>query len=135
MSILSRETADWNTCAVEDPTNPAILNLDACELDRRVCPDGVLDITNCIGAPVHMSSPYFYQSPEWLGTDLMNYSTPTKELHETYIDVEPISGAAIEVKKRIQVRACFCSARKNYCEYEEKKSKTGILASKTKKCT
>ena len=68
---VHREAADWDVCAVEDPDDPELLDLTPCALDPRTCPGSTMDITRCMGgAPVVMSSPYFFQSPEFLRTDL-----------------------------------------------------------------
>ena len=56
------------------------------------------------GAPVVMSSPYFYQSPPELRQNLKNFSEPIPSEHETQLDIEPITGMAIKIHKRIQVK-------------------------------
>ena len=56
------------------------------------------------GAPVVMSSPYFYQSPPELRQNLKNFPEPIPSEHETQLDIEPITGMAIKIHKRIQVK-------------------------------
>ena len=66
----------------------------------------VLYMTRCMeGAPVWMTSPYFYQSPQFLRDDLEDFGDPVPELHETTLDIEPITGIAVSLHKRIQVHA------------------------------
>ena len=75
-------------------------------MGERDCPNAAMDITRCMrGAPTVMSSPYFLHSPEYLRTDLMDYPEPNLALHETTLDMEPITGSTTNVYKRIQVRA------------------------------
>lgn len=95
---------DWNNCMVPSADNPEILDLSACQgKTEKVCPDGVLDITRCMGgAPVHMSSPHFFQSPEYLVNDLLDFPPPEGDKYETQLDIEPNTGIAISVHKRIQ---------------------------------
>ncbi len=101
---VERDEADWNQCAVPDPSDPEVLNLTACNLGSRSCPDGLLDITRCMErAPVALSSPYFYQGAEFLRDDFKDFPAPNRTQHETSIHVEPNSGVAMEIARRIQV--------------------------------
>lgn len=81
-----------------------MLDLSACGMADTECPDGLLDITKCMGgAPVLMSSPYFLGSPDFLRTDLVDFPAGNEEDHETFLDIEPISGAVVTARKRLQV--------------------------------
>ena len=81
-----------------------MLDLSGCNMEETECPDGVLDITKCMGgAPVLMSSPFFLGSPDFLRTDLLDFPAPSVDVHETYVEVEPISGSVITARKRLQV--------------------------------
>ena len=50
-----------------------------------------------------MSSPHFFNSPDYIREDFEGIDEPSAELHETQIDVEPTSGVAISLHKKIQV--------------------------------
>ena len=64
----------------------------------------MLDITTCQGgAPVLITSPHFYNSPDYIRTDFEGITPPDHDLHATVIDVEPNSGLSIQIHKRIQV--------------------------------
>ena len=54
------------------------------------------------GAPIIMSAPHFYNGATELANavDGMN---PNKDLHDTILDLEPITGIALNAHKRIQV--------------------------------
>lgn len=92
----------WDSC-LKPSSNPDELDLSDCRLDEHQCPNGVLDIARCMGgAPVFMSSPYFYHSPDFLREDV-SMEEPVPALHETQLDVEPNTGITVSVHKRIQV--------------------------------
>ena len=86
--------------------DPEIYDLSECYEDPNyggTCFDGLLDITRCMGnAKAIISSPHFYQSPSHLRQEIDNLSEPDPDLHETRIDIEPRTGMAIRVHKRIQ---------------------------------
>ena len=97
------DLVNWNECVREDPSNPDLLILDDCDLPYRTCPDGIMEITRCMeGAPTAMSAPYFYLSPNFLREDFEDFGQPVEELHNTVIVVEPVSGSALEILKRLQ---------------------------------
>ncbi|CAH1366562.1 sensory neuron membrane protein 2-like isoform X2 [Tenebrio molitor] len=63
--------------------------------------DGVLDMTNCVGAPVLLSFPHLlYGDKEYLST--VQGLSPNPKLHETFVILEPTSGAPLKVAKRVQ---------------------------------
>ncbi|CAG0901945.1 unnamed protein product [Darwinula stevensoni] len=68
---------------------------------------GLLEVSKCLhGKPVVMSSPHFYV-PEEAGDSGFNESlihgiSPSKEAHETIVDIEPITGVIIRAAKRLQ---------------------------------
>ena len=55
-------------------------------------------------APVIMSSPHFYQNPDYLRTAFDGISPPNPDDHETRLYIEPTTGMSIKINKRIQVR-------------------------------
>ena len=67
------------------------------------CTQGVLKNTGCFGGvPVLMSAPHFYQAyPDYVQQiDGMN---PSRELHDTTVDIEENTGLSMSIHKRIQI--------------------------------
>ncbi|CAG0900472.1 unnamed protein product [Darwinula stevensoni] len=68
---------------------------------------GLLDVSKCFdGKPIVMSSPHFL-IPDGAGDNGLNKSlldgiAPMKDSHETFLDVEPVNGTLLRVKKRLQ---------------------------------
>ncbi|KAG7320876.1 hypothetical protein KOW79_015291 [Hemibagrus wyckioides] len=64
---------------------------------------GLLNVSVCKqGAPIIMSSPHFYQADEKFADDVFGMR-PTKEEHETAIDINPLTGIVVQAAKRLQV--------------------------------
>ncbi|XP_053317639.1 lysosome membrane protein 2 [Spea bombifrons] len=80
-------------------------NAGFCVPAGNCLPSGLLNVSKCKGgAPIILSSPHFYQADESLinSIDGMN---PKKEDHETFLDINPLTGILIQAAKRIQVNA------------------------------
>ena len=82
------------------------------EYDRKPCEafgcmDGLIQVAGCLKAPIAMSAPHFYNSDKSL-LDAVSGLKPDRDLHDTILDVEPISGLSLNAHKRIQV--CFDAA-------------------------
>lgn len=72
--------------------------------DARCYLDGLMDLSLCQrGAPVAASSPHFYNADPMLA--LVSGLKPNKELHETHIDIEPMTGAVLRAESRVQLNA------------------------------
>ncbi|NXQ97319.1 CD36 protein, partial [Sagittarius serpentarius] len=64
---------------------------------------GVLDISSCkAGRPVFISLPHFLHASDSILHDVEGLSPNEKE-HETFLDVEPITGFTLQFAKRLQV--------------------------------
>ncbi|XP_048410138.1 platelet glycoprotein 4 [Stegostoma tigrinum] len=68
---------------------------------------GILGISVCKeGKPIYISLPHFlYASDEIVNA--IDGINPNKEAHQTYLDVEPITGFTLRVAKRIQINLMF----------------------------
>ncbi|KFQ13802.1 Platelet glycoprotein 4, partial [Leptosomus discolor] len=64
---------------------------------------GVLDISACkAGRPVFISLPHFLHASESILHDVEGLS-PNENEHETFLDIEPITGFTLQFAKRLQV--------------------------------
>ncbi|NXW58885.1 CD36 protein, partial [Eurystomus gularis] len=64
---------------------------------------GVLDISSCkAGRPVFISLPHFLHASDSILHDVEGLSPNEKE-HETFLDIEPITGFTLQFAKRLQV--------------------------------
>ncbi|XP_077398838.1 lysosome membrane protein 2c [Vanacampus margaritifer] len=64
---------------------------------------GVLNVKPCKqGAPIIMSSPHFYQGDEKFVRAVFGMR-PQKEYHQTFIDINPLTGIVLRAAKRLQV--------------------------------
>ncbi|XP_020485537.2 lysosome membrane protein 2c [Labrus bergylta] len=81
--------------------NPA--NTGFCVPTGNCMGSGVLNVSVCKqGAPIIMSSPHFYQADEKFVEDVFGMR-PIKELHQTAIDVHPLTGIVLQAAKRLQI--------------------------------
>ena len=62
----------------------------------------------CMGAPVIISGPHFYQNPDFLRLKFSGISEPKAEAHETRLYIEPTTGMTIKFYKRVQVLVASC---------------------------
>ncbi|XP_007519880.1 lysosome membrane protein 2 [Erinaceus europaeus] len=64
---------------------------------------GVLNISVCKnGAPIILSFPHFYQADEKFISAIEGMH-PNKEYHETFVDINPLTGIILRGAKRIQI--------------------------------
>ncbi|XP_072902250.1 lysosome membrane protein 2-like [Hemitrygon akajei] len=64
---------------------------------------GVLNISVCKqGVPIFISSPHFYNGDEKLVSDILGMK-PDMEAHQTFLDLEPMTGIPIRAAKRMQL--------------------------------
>lgn len=72
--------------------------------DSRCYLDGLMDLSLCQrGAPIAASAPHFYNADPMLS--MAAGLKPNKQLHETYIDIEPMTGAVFRAANRAQLNA------------------------------
>ena len=72
--------------------------------DQFTTPYGILNLTRAVGFPVLASQPHFFDSDASL-QNLVVGLNPRRELHNTYIDVEPRSGQVFTAQERLQFNA------------------------------
>ena len=85
---------------------------------NQFCKSGLLQLDGCnSGLPVIMTWPHFWNSDSAL-LDEIDGTRPTKQLHETYYDIHPITGYPISLHIRNQVTIyllCSVIASINSC--------------------
>ncbi|KAK3908954.1 Sensory neuron membrane protein 2 [Frankliniella fusca] len=71
--------------------------------DASTClPDGALDMSTCFGSPVILTLPHFYLGAK----EFHDYAIglkPIKSKHETFVDIEPMTGVPLRGGKRVQL--------------------------------
>ncbi|CAM5139189.1 unnamed protein product [Natator depressus] len=64
---------------------------------------GVLNVSICKqGVPILLSAPHFYQADEQYIKDIQGMH-PRKEDHETFLDINPLTGIVVQAAKRMQI--------------------------------
>ncbi|XP_067413141.1 lysosome membrane protein 2 isoform X2 [Emydura macquarii macquarii] len=64
---------------------------------------GILNVSICKqGAPILLSAPHFYQADEKYVKDIKGMH-PRKEDHETFLDINPLTGMLVRAAKRMQI--------------------------------
>ena len=63
---------------------------------------GLANMTAAQGIPLFLSKPHFLDADSTLGNN-MGISAADPEKHDTFLDVEPITGAVMNAKKRLQI--------------------------------
>ncbi|XP_074849876.1 lysosome membrane protein 2 isoform X2 [Carettochelys insculpta] len=64
---------------------------------------GILNVSMCKqGAPIFLSAPHFYQADEKYVKDIQGMH-PKKEDHETFLDINPLTGLLLQAAKRLQI--------------------------------
>ncbi|KAM8907836.1 LOW QUALITY PROTEIN: platelet glycoprotein 4 [Spinachia spinachia] len=85
-----------NRCFCRDP-----------KTSRNCTMAGVLDISTCQeGKPIFISLPHFLYGSDYL-REAVTGLRPSKEHHETFLDVEPTTGFTLRFAKRIQVNMMY----------------------------
>ncbi|XP_037386703.1 lysosome membrane protein 2 isoform X1 [Talpa occidentalis] len=78
-------------------------NAGFCIPDGNCLGSGVLNISICKnGAPIIMSFPHFYQAEKKF-VSAVEGMYPNKDDHETFVDINPLTGLILRAAKRIQV--------------------------------
>ncbi|XP_065563268.1 platelet glycoprotein 4-like isoform X3 [Artemia franciscana] len=70
----------------------------------ELCHGATLGLESCqFGAPVVMSTPHFYTTTSSELRSDFDGINPSRELHETYLDLDPIVSVPLKARKRIQI--------------------------------
>lgn len=78
-------------------------NAGFCVPAGNCLPSGLLNVSACKqGAPIVLSSPHFYQADESVINSIEGIN-PNRDDHETFLDVNPLTGILLRGAKRIQV--------------------------------
>jgi hypothetical protein len=65
--------------------------------------DGILDVSKCKnGAPIVISGPHFFQGDPMLRMNISGLK-PDKDKHETFLEIEPLTGLVFKAARRIQI--------------------------------
>ncbi|KAF2363795.1 CD36 family, partial [Trinorchestia longiramus] len=71
--------------------------------DDFTCRDSMADIAPCRnGVPIVASYPHFYMASKKDINAVVGLK-PEREKHETYLDVDPVTGLSLKAKKRVQI--------------------------------
>lgn len=71
----------------------------------REFPSGVFDLSAChYGAPIYISNPHFLNADPYYLTTVSGLK-PNSTAHQSYVDVEPLTGTPVELQLRIQLNA------------------------------
>jgi len=63
---------------------------------------GFANLTNAKNSPIYISKPHFLDVPgDWLTK--VSGLNPIRDNHDTYLDVEPLTGVVMDAKKRLQL--------------------------------
>jgi len=92
----------WNDTCIKNITGSDELDITECKITK--CHDGLQDLKRCQLAPLVMSSPHFFgaeQQLEHFGAD--SGLNPQEELHQTILDIEPLTGFTLSAHKRLQM--------------------------------
>lgn len=65
---------------------------------------GVVDVSSCRKSPIVLSTPHFYNGDPLLRQAVEGLA-PSAAQHDTFIDIEPMTGAVLRVRRRLQVNA------------------------------
>ncbi|MEE6481440.1 hypothetical protein FKM82_012866 [Ascaphus truei] len=72
------------------------------ELSRNCTAAGLLDLAACQGGkPIFLSLPHYLYASDFI-LDSVSGLSPSVEEHETYLDVEPVTGFTLQFAKRLQ---------------------------------
>ncbi|KAM4854344.1 lysosome membrane protein 2 [Thomomys bottae] len=78
-------------------------NAGFCPPEGNCLGSGVLNVSICKnGAPIVMSFPHFYQAEEKFVSAIRGMN-PNKEDHETFVDINPLTGVILRAAKRLQI--------------------------------
>jgi len=92
-------------CAIENRSNDT-WDLSNCRPPSHpiTCKDGLFSTLGCQGAPAYGSAPHFLSGAGDLSSNVtIKGLKPSRELHTTFLNVEPLSGVAFQAHKRIQI--------------------------------
>ncbi|XP_007947226.1 lysosome membrane protein 2 [Orycteropus afer afer] len=78
-------------------------NAGFCIPEGNCLGSGVLNVSICKnGAPIIMSFPHFYQADEKFLSAIVGMH-PNEEYHETFVDINPLTGIILRAAKRFQI--------------------------------
>lgn len=78
-------------------------NIGFCVPAGNCMGSGILNVTACKqGAPILLSLPHFYQSEDQY-IQAVDGMHPNKEYHETFLDINPLTGVLVQAVKRMQI--------------------------------
>ncbi|XP_054163914.1 platelet glycoprotein 4-like [Oppia nitens] len=80
-----------NRCYCLSPNNPEKCNFI-----------GIVDLSSCRGSPLILSNPHFWRTSDILSKSVVGLNAD-EQLHQSFIEVEPISGFVIYKTKRYQL--------------------------------
>ncbi|CAE7750897.1 unnamed protein product [Symbiodinium microadriaticum] len=107
-SIYQKDTTDWHGIRLrrygvqnKDSENSTMNPTEGWQY-YNFAPSGMQNVTQVATLPLFISKPHFLDGDPSLAGSVKGLS-PTREIHDTYIDIEPNTGALCRVHNRVQV--------------------------------
>ena len=105
---FSKDTTDWHgvtlrryALQLKDLANET-LNPEEAWQYNSYGPSGMENLTTVAGAPLFASKPHFLDGSTSLAASVIGM-VPRREVHDTYLDIEPNTGALVRAHKRLQL--------------------------------
>ena len=99
-------------------------------------PNGLSNMTVLANVPLFLSKPHFLDSQQSL-LEALDGIQPYKEIHDTYLAVEPITGMTFRAFKRLQlntrVTSLFCQKDKQEIKKKRQTGQRKLMLSKKRR--
>jgi len=91
---------------------------DSNSLPIRQFPSGIFDLSAChYGTPIFLSFPHFLNADTYY-LETVSGLKPNSSIHQTYLDIEPITGSPVDFAARLQLNV-FVNPSKAMSKYRK----------------